>query len=133
LRVKGQGSRVKVKVGCSLQLVFHSSWSSRRDQIKVALEYLTSPELADKEVQIIVETQLLLTPYLKGREKMHLLSVTSAPSNFPFSTVQLVVLDNNILLVVVLVISLAKLHSITFLSPIFSVRCALTLSSDPKP
>ena len=48
-------------------------WSSRRDQIKVAMDYLTSPELADKQVQFIVETQLLLTPYLLGREKMHLL------------------------------------------------------------
>jgi hypothetical protein len=47
--------------------------SSRRDQIKVAMDYLTSPELADKKVQFIVETQLLLTPYLESREKMHLL------------------------------------------------------------
>jgi hypothetical protein len=46
---------------------------SRRDQIKVAMAYLTSPELADKQVQFIVETQLLLKPYLEGREKMHLL------------------------------------------------------------
>jgi hypothetical protein len=37
------------------------------------MAYLTSPELADKQVQFIVETQLLLTPFLKGREKMHLL------------------------------------------------------------
>ena len=50
---------------------FH--FSSRRDQIKVAMDYLTSPELADKQVQFIVETQLLLKPYLEGREKMHLL------------------------------------------------------------
>jgi hypothetical protein len=65
-----------------IQLPFHSTplhfGSFRRDQIKVAIDYLTSPELADKEVQIIVETQLLLTPYLKGREQMHLLSVTYA-------------------------------------------------------
>ena len=47
--------------------------SSRRDQIKVAMDYLTSPELADKQVQFIVETQLLLKPYLEGREEMHLL------------------------------------------------------------
>ncbi len=86
--------------------------SSRRDQIKVAIEYLTSPELAAKEVQIIVETQLLLTPYLHGREKMHLLSVTLCPPTPPTSsTVQLVALDNTILLAV-LVISLAVLHSI---------------------
>ncbi len=50
-----------------------SHFSSRRDQIKVAMNYLTSPELADKHVQFIVETQLLLKPYLEGREKMHLL------------------------------------------------------------
>ena len=56
---------------CMLKLPFH--WSSRRDQIKVAMDYLTSPELADKQVQFIVETQLLLKPYLEGREKMHLL------------------------------------------------------------
>ncbi len=47
--------------------------SSRKDQIKVAMDYLTSPELADKQVQFIAETQLLLKPYLEGREKMHLL------------------------------------------------------------
>ena len=46
---------------------------SRRDQIKVAMDYLTSPELAAVQVQFIVETQLLLKPYLEGREKMHLL------------------------------------------------------------
>jgi hypothetical protein len=56
-----------------LKLPFHFHWSSRRDQIKVAMDYLTSPELADKQVQFIVETQLLLKPYLEGREKMHLL------------------------------------------------------------
>ena len=56
-----------------LKIPFHFHWSSRRDQIKVAMDYLTSPELADKQVQFIVETQLLLKPYLKGRDKMHLL------------------------------------------------------------
>ncbi len=55
-----------------LKLTFFH-WSSRRDQIKVAMDYLMSPELADKQVQFIVETQLLLKPYLEGREKMHLL------------------------------------------------------------
>ena len=54
-----------------LTKIFHLP--SRRDQIKVAMNYLTSPELADKQVQFIVETQLLLKPYLEGREKMHLL------------------------------------------------------------
>jgi hypothetical protein len=37
-----------------LKLTFHLS--RRRDQIKVAMDYLTSPELADKQVQFIVET-----------------------------------------------------------------------------
>jgi hypothetical protein len=55
----------------SAKTSFHLS--PRRDQIKVAMDYLTSPELADKQVQLIVETQLLLKPYLEGREKMHLL------------------------------------------------------------
>ena len=54
-----------------LKKTFHLP--SRRDQIKVAMDYLTSPELANKHVQFIVETQLLLQPYLEGREKMHLL------------------------------------------------------------
>ena len=56
---------------CMIQPPFN--FSSRRDQIKVAMDYLMSPELADKQVQFIVETQLLLKPYLEGREKMHLL------------------------------------------------------------
>jgi hypothetical protein len=56
---------------CMLKQNFHLP--SRRDQIKVAMDYLTSPELADKQVQFIVETQLLLKPYLEGREEMHLL------------------------------------------------------------
>jgi hypothetical protein len=54
-----------------VKLSFH--FPSRRDQIKVAMDYLTSPELADKQVQFIIETQLMLQPYLKGREEMHLL------------------------------------------------------------
>jgi ankyrin repeat protein len=44
-----------------------------RKQIDVAVAYLKSPELKDKPVQFIVETQLLLHPYLVGRQKMHLL------------------------------------------------------------
>jgi ankyrin repeat protein len=44
-----------------------------RKQIGVAMTYLTSPEIKDKPVQFIVETQLLLHPYLVGRQKMHLL------------------------------------------------------------
>jgi ankyrin repeat protein len=44
-----------------------------RKQIAVAMAYLTSPELKDNKVQFIVETQLLLHPYLVGRQKMHLL------------------------------------------------------------
>ena len=71
----GEGKRVLASYGCNvlcmLQPPFH--FSSRRDQIKAAMDYLTSPELADKQVQFIVETQLLLKPYLEDREKMHLL------------------------------------------------------------
>lgn len=37
------------------------------------MAFLTSPELKDKQVQFIVETQLLLHPYLIGRQHMHLL------------------------------------------------------------
>ncbi len=62
---------VVYSVLCMLKITFHVP--SRRDQIKVAMDYLTSPELADKQVQLIVETQLLLKPYLEGRVKMHLL------------------------------------------------------------
>ena len=72
----GEGKRVgfiwMLRIMCATTPPpFH--FSSRRDQIKVAMDYLTSPELADKQVQFIVETQLLLKPYLEGREKMHLL------------------------------------------------------------
>jgi len=49
------------------------SWGTWRTQIGVAMAYLTSSEMADKQVQFIVETQLLLHPYLLGRQKMHLL------------------------------------------------------------
>jgi hypothetical protein len=46
------------------------SWSTWRAQIGVAMAHLTSEEMATKKVQFIVETQLLLRPYLVGREKM---------------------------------------------------------------
>ena len=46
---------------------------NRRQQIKVAMDFLTNPEMADKQVYFIVETQLLLRPYLEGRQAMHLL------------------------------------------------------------
>jgi ankyrin repeat protein len=49
------------------------SWSSWRAQIQTALAYLTSPKIANSPVHFIVETQLLLSEYLKGRTKMHLL------------------------------------------------------------
>ena len=49
------------------------SWGTWRQQIEVARAYLTSREIQDKPVQFIVETQLLLRPYLEGRCKMHLL------------------------------------------------------------
>ena len=50
-----------------------ASWGTWRKQIEVATAFLTSPELKDKQVQFIVETQLLLRPYLIGRQRMHLL------------------------------------------------------------
>ncbi len=68
---RDKGGSIWMLVLCVLKLPFRLS--SRRDQIKVAMDYLTSLELADKQVQFIVETQLLLKPYLEGREKMHLL------------------------------------------------------------
>ena len=46
---------------------------NRRAQIKQAMAYLTNPALGDYPVQFIVETQLLLDVYLKGRTRMHLL------------------------------------------------------------
>jgi hypothetical protein len=49
------------------------SWSSWRAQIEQALAYLTNPQIGDYPVQFIVETQLLLSVYLQGRIKMHLL------------------------------------------------------------
>jgi hypothetical protein len=49
------------------------SWSSWRGQIEQAMAYLMSPEMGDHKVQIIVETQLLLSVYMRGRKKMHLL------------------------------------------------------------
>ena len=68
---RDKGGSIWMLVLCMLKVPLRLS--SRRDQIKVAMDYLTSPELAEKQVQIIVETQLLLQPYLKGREEMHLL------------------------------------------------------------
>jgi len=49
------------------------SWSTWRAQIQEAFSYLTSQAISNKKVQFIVETQLLLRPYLLGRQKMHLL------------------------------------------------------------
>merc|ERR1712216_642473 len=49
------------------------SWNTWRKQIKAAMAYLTNPAIKDEPVQLIVETQLLLHPYLTGRRKMHLL------------------------------------------------------------
>ena len=49
------------------------SWATWRRQIAVARAYLTAPAIQDRPVQFIVETQLLLRPYLVGRCKMHLL------------------------------------------------------------
>ena len=39
----------------------------------MAEDFLTSPEIAREQVQFIVETQLLMHPYLIKRQKMHLL------------------------------------------------------------
>jgi ankyrin repeat protein len=49
------------------------SWSTWRKQIESALCHLRSDAVKDKQVQFIVETQLLLRPYLIGRQKMHLI------------------------------------------------------------
>ena len=49
------------------------SWGTWRKHIKVALLHLKSGVLKDKKVQFIVETQLLLRPFLIGRQRMHLL------------------------------------------------------------
>jgi hypothetical protein len=46
------------------------SWSAWRTQIRVAMAHLTSEEMAEKKVHFIVETQLLLHPYLAGRLQM---------------------------------------------------------------
>jgi len=48
-------------------------WASWREQIKIARTYLESEEIMNLPVQLVVETQLLLRPYLHGRQKMHLL------------------------------------------------------------
>jgi ankyrin repeat protein len=37
------------------------------------MAFLQNPKIADKKVQFIVETQLLLRPYLEGRQAMHLI------------------------------------------------------------
>jgi ankyrin repeat protein len=37
------------------------------------MDFLTDPKIADEPVYFIVETQLLLRPYLEGRQAMHLL------------------------------------------------------------
>ena len=49
------------------------SWSDWRAQVRVALAYLTNEAMGSCLVQSIVETQLLLRPYLDGRAQMHLL------------------------------------------------------------
>jgi ankyrin repeat protein len=49
------------------------SWSEWRSQIAVALDHLTSPFLANQQVQFVVETQVLLRPYLEARHNMHMI------------------------------------------------------------
>jgi ankyrin repeat protein len=44
-----------------------------QQQIMEAREFLTSAPMRNMKVQFIVETQLLLDPYYKGRQQMHLL------------------------------------------------------------
>jgi hypothetical protein len=44
-----------------------------RRQVRVARDFLESPEIEGKQVQCIVETQALLKPYLLGRQKLHFL------------------------------------------------------------
>ncbi len=44
-----------------------------RQQVRVARDFLESVEMEGKQVQCIVETQLLLKPYLLGRQKLHFL------------------------------------------------------------
>jgi len=51
----------------------HEPWQSWREQIELALDYLKSSEIADEQVQIIVETQMLLTPFLEAHLKMHVM------------------------------------------------------------
>jgi ankyrin repeat protein len=44
-----------------------------RQQVRVARDFLESPEMEGKQVQCVVETQALLKPYLLGRQKLHFL------------------------------------------------------------
>jgi len=56
-------------------------WDQWRDQIGLALEYLKSDGLADEQVQIIVETEMLLRPYIETQEKTQLLcKICQSPS-----------------------------------------------------
>ena len=49
--------------------------------MQVAIDYLTSAEMDNYRVQFIVETQLLLRPYLEGRTKIHLLYKVARAEN----------------------------------------------------
>ena len=44
-----------------------------RQQVRVARDFLESPEMEGKQVQCVVETQVLLKPYLLGWQKLHFL------------------------------------------------------------
>jgi hypothetical protein len=48
------------------------AWSAWRAQIQTARAYLTNPAIENFRVQLIVETQCLLRPFLNARTKMHL-------------------------------------------------------------
>jgi hypothetical protein len=52
-----------------------------RQQVKVAREFLESPEMEGKQVQCIVETQALLKPCFLGWQKLHFLSKIARASS----------------------------------------------------
>jgi len=70
------------------------SWSTWRAQIQQALSHLTSEAMKNQKVQFIVETQLLLRPYLLGRQKMHLLYKVCRAENPTQLSRDFLVIDN---------------------------------------
>jgi ankyrin repeat protein len=49
------------------------SWTEWRERIEAGTSFLYSAKWKKRPVQFIVETQLLLRPFLEGRKKMHLI------------------------------------------------------------